>query len=107
MMEDEKKTIGELFSCPTRGQGTKRKQVRTSRQCPLNSNQGVGMDSNQDAMALVVAKPPEQLTTGTAQLNTEIELDEEDEVMAKKIRKVNDPYVDGAAEAAWQPRREP
>ncbi|CAN6204123.1 unnamed protein product [Urochloa humidicola] len=108
LMEDEKMIIGkELFLCLTRGQGTKRKQVRTSRPRPVNVNQGEGMDSKQDAMELIVASPSKQLITARAQLNTEIEVDEADDEAAKKIRKINDSYTGGSAEAARQPRREP
>lgn len=104
MMENESKEVGkELFPSNTRGQSTKHKQIRTSRAHPVNGDQGVMVDSSKDAMALITTGPSVQPTFVRDRRDTEIELEEADEIN-KKMQRVNETCADRSAEAALQPR---
>jgi hypothetical protein len=106
--EDGKKSAGkDLVLNSINAQGTKRKHVRSPQSCPINSNQDLRMDSNQDAMALVVANPSVQVSPLTENQDIEVELDEDDDEMTKKMRMASNSNANGSAEVAWQPRREP
>jgi hypothetical protein len=65
------------------------------------------MDSNQDAMALVVVNPSVQVSPLTENQDIDVELDEDDDEMTKKMRMASNSNANGSAEVAWQPRREP